>query len=54
MEHHLIGPIWGNIIIIAVAGAITVACFGAMLWMLIRPGETDRNHSKYDILRDDR
>jgi len=54
MEHHLIGPMWGNIIIIAVAGAITVACFGAMLWMLIRPGETDRNHSKYDILRDDR
>jgi hypothetical protein len=54
MEHHLIGPIWGNIIIIAVAGAITVACFGVMLWMLIRPGETDRNHSKYDILRDDR
>jgi hypothetical protein len=54
MQHHLIGPLWGNIIIIAVAGVITVACFVAMLWMLIRPGETDRNHSKYAVLRDDR
>jgi len=25
-----------------------------MLWMLLRPGETDRHHPKYDILRDDR
>lgn len=54
MEHHLIGPLWGNIIIIAAAGAITLACFVGMLWMLIRPGESDRNHSKYAILRDDR
>ena len=35
MPHHLIGPLWGNIIIIAVAAAITVACFVAMLWMLL-------------------
>jgi len=54
MQHHLIGPLWGNITIIAVAGAITVACFLAMLWMLIRPGETDRKHVKYTVLRDDR
>lgn len=54
MTHHLIGPMWGNVAIIAAAGAITVACFVAMIWMLIRPGETDRRHSKYSILRDDR
>lgn len=54
MQHHLIGPLWGNIIIIGVAGVITVFCFAAMLWMLIRPGETDRHHAKYTILRDDR
>lgn len=54
MHHELIGPHWGNFVIIAVAGVITVACFIAMLWMLIRPGETDRRHSKYAILRDDR
>ena len=54
MQHHLIGPLLGNIIIIAVAGAITVSCFVAMVWMLIRPGETDRHHAKYTILRNDR
>ena len=54
MEHQLIGPLWGNLIIIAVAGFITVACFVAMFWMLIRPGEVDRNHAKYAVLRDDR
>jgi uncharacterized membrane protein len=54
MHDHLIGPFWGNLIIMAVAGAITVACFVAAFWMLIRPGETDRRHVKYAILRDDR
>lgn len=54
MHHHLIGPLWGNIIIVAVAGAITVACFAVMIRMLMRPGETDRHHAKYTILRDDR
>jgi len=54
MEHHLIGPPWGNFAIIVVAGAITVACFVAMFWMLLRPGETDRRHAKYTVLRDDR
>ncbi len=54
MEHQLIGPLWGNVAIIIVAGAITVACIVAMIWMLIHPGETDRRHSKYSILRDDR
>ncbi len=54
MDHHLIGPLWGNVLIIAIAGAITLACFAAMLWMLWHPGETDRRHPKYDILRDGR
>lgn len=53
--HHdaLIGPFWGNVIIIVMAGAITVACFMAMFWMLFYPGETDPHHPKYDILRED-
>jgi len=54
VRDDLVDPLWGNIIIMSVAGAITVACFGAMFWMLIRPGETDRRHAKYAVLRDDR
>ena len=54
MHDHLIGSIWGNVTIIAVAGAVALACFAVMFWMLIRPGETDRHHPKYGILRDDR
>jgi hypothetical protein len=53
MQHHLIGPFWGNVVIIGLAGAITVAGFVAMFWMLVRPGGTDRRHAKYSILRDD-
>ena len=53
MHHDLIGPLWGNLIIIAVAGVITVICFVLMFWMLFHPGETDRHHPKRDILRDD-
>jgi hypothetical protein len=52
--HHMTGPFLGNLVVIAIAGVITIACFAAMLWMLMRPGETDRRHPKYDILRDDR
>ena len=54
MQHHLFGPFWGNVIIIALAGAVTLTCFAAMVWMIIRPGETDPSHPKYAILRDDR
>jgi hypothetical protein len=54
VHHHLIGPYWGNVIIIGIAGAITVACFAAMLWMLRHPGETDPHHPKYAVLRHDR
>jgi hypothetical protein len=54
VHHHLIGPFWGNIIIIGITGAITVACFVAMCRMLLRPGEVDPDHPKYLVLRDDR
>jgi hypothetical protein len=54
MEHHLSGPLWGNVIIIGLAGAITLACFAALVWMLFRPGENDPGHAKYGILSDDR
>lgn len=54
MDHHMTGPLLGNLIIIAICGAITIGCFMTMFWMLFRPGETDRRHPKYDILRDDR
>lgn len=54
MEHHMAGPLLGNLIIILISGAITLGCFVAMFWMLLLPGETDCRHPKYDILRDDR
>jgi hypothetical protein len=54
MGHHLTGPFWGNVVILIIAGVITVACFVTMFWMLLRPGETDPNHPKYSVLRHDR
>jgi hypothetical protein len=54
VHHHLTGPFWGNVMIIAIAGAITVGCFVAMFWMLLRPGESNPNHPKYLVLRRDR
>lgn len=54
MGHHLTGPFWGNVVILIIAGVITVTCFVAMFWMLLRPGETDPNHPKYSVLRHDR
>lgn len=54
MEHHLTGPFWGNVVIIGMAGTITLGCFIAMFRMLLWPGETDPHHPKYAILHDDR
>lgn len=48
------GPMWGNIIILAISGAITLGCFAAMFWFIFRPGEKDSGHAKYQILRRDR
>jgi len=53
MQHHLMGPLWGNLLIIVLAGAITLGCFAAMFRMLFRPGERDPRHPKYMILRED-
>ncbi|MEO8779800.1 MAG: hypothetical protein ABI389_14150 [Rhodanobacter sp.] len=52
--HMFGGPFWGNVIIIAVAGTITIGCFVAMFWMIFRPGEKNPHHAKYNILRKDR
>jgi hypothetical protein len=54
MHDHLVGPFWGNVIIITLAGAVTFGCIVAMLRMLIRPGEKDPEHPKHSILREDR
>lgn len=54
MNHDLIGPMWGNVIIIGICGVITVGCFVAMFWFIFRPGEKSPRHPKYDILRPDR
>lgn len=52
--HHLAGPLLGNVVVIAIAGLVTIACFAAAIRMLLHPGETDRRHPKYRVLRDDR
>ena len=53
MQHHLMGPLWGNLLIVVLAGAITLGCFAAMFRMLFHPGERDPRHPKYMILRED-
>lgn len=53
MEHHLMGPMLGNIIIFVVGGVITLACYVYAIWKLIRPGEHDKHHPKYGVLDDD-
>ena len=47
-------PWIGNLIVIAFAGAVTLACFVTMFWLLLKPGEKDAGHPKYRVLRDDR
>lgn len=54
MHHHLVGPFWGNVAVMAIGGAITIACFAAMFWMLFRPGERNLDHVKRMILHEDR
>lgn len=53
MQHALMGPFWGNLVIAVLAGAITLGCFAAMFRMLLRPGERDPRHPKYMILREE-
>jgi hypothetical protein len=47
-------PWIGDLVVILIAGTVTIACFVTMFWMLLKPGETDRRHPKYRVLRDDR
>ena len=54
MHNMMMGPMWGIIAIATFTGAITLGCFVAMFKFLIRPGEKDPHHLKYDILRPDR
>ena len=54
MEHHAAGPLIGIFVVAGAAAFITLACFVAAVWMLIRPGETDPRHPKYIVLRHDR
>ncbi|HTN64197.1 MAG TPA: hypothetical protein VL147_22025 [Devosia sp.] len=55
MQHFMMaGPWLGNLTILVLSGSITLGCFAAMFWMLLRPGEADPHHPKYEILRDDR
>lgn len=54
MHNHLAGPFWGNLAIVLIAAAITIACFVAMVWMLVRPGEIRRDHPKYLVLEEER
>ena len=54
MNHLADAPFWGLVALVGVTGAITLACFATMFWMLLRPGETNPDHAKYDILRPDR
>lgn len=43
-----------EILVVSIAGIVTVACFAAMFWWIFRPGERDPHHPKYAILRRDR
>lgn len=54
MIHHLTGPLIGNIIIIVVFGLGAIGCFVAAIAMLLNPGEKNKDHPKYRVLRDDR
>jgi hypothetical protein len=54
MNDAMMGPFWGNLAVIALAGSLTLACFAAALRLLLRPGERDPLHPKYMILRDER
>ncbi|MGH8111484.1 MAG: hypothetical protein ACREPL_06040 [Rhodanobacteraceae bacterium] len=54
MQNMMMGPFWGVLAILIVGGVITLGCFGLMFWLIFRPGEQDRHHVKYEILRPDR
>lgn len=47
-------PLWGMVLVAGVAGVAALACIVAAVRMLLRPGERDPRHVKYQILRPDR
>ena len=53
VTHMLMGPLWGVVAIASITGAVTLGCWVMMFWFLFRPGEQNRHHAKYGILRDD-
>ncbi|MGH8146535.1 MAG: hypothetical protein ACREPY_09390 [Rhodanobacteraceae bacterium] len=54
MHNMLMGPLWGVVTIASITGVITIACWVMMFRFLLHPGEKNRHHAKYDILRNDR
>lgn len=54
MQHMMMGPLWGEILVVTIAGIITIGCFAAMFWWIFNPGEEDPSHPKYSILSPDR
>jgi hypothetical protein len=52
--HHFAGPLLGNALLIGITGLGALACFVAAIVMIIHPGEKNKDHPKYRILRDDR
>lgn len=53
-HHGLIGPVLGNLFVIALAGTVALACIALALRMTFRPGERNSDHPKYRILSADR
>jgi len=53
-DDGLIGPVVGNLLVIALVGSVSLACFALALRMVIRPGERNLDHPKYRILSADR
>lgn len=54
MQNMMMGPFWGIVAVATIGGLITLGCFAAMFWFIFHPGENNRQHAKYDILRPDR
>jgi hypothetical protein len=52
-HHGLIGPVLGNLLVVALAGSVALACIALALRMVIWPGEQNPEHPKYRILSAD-
>lgn len=54
MINMMDGPFWGIVAVVSFGGLITIGCFALMFKYIFCPGEKNKNHAKYDILRRDR